>query len=107
MRPYQRMLQRVSRKLNAKDWSVYCPVTDDFVIAPADGSQYFAGDEDYADIVNGIPPKRLAFLRSRGLFGPSEDDWDADPDLNNARRPELGERRVCTLVVLRCQRPLF
>lgn len=36
MPPYQQMLQRVlCGELNAKDWSTYCPVTDDFAIAPA------------------------------------------------------------------------
>jgi hypothetical protein len=79
MPPYQQMLQRVARELNAKDWNTCCPVTDDFVIAPADGSQYFAGDEDYADIVNSIPSERIALLRSRSLFGPNEDDWERRP----------------------------
>ncbi len=76
---FQRMLQQVSRKLNEKDWTTICKVTDDFVIAPADGSQCFAGDEDYNDLVNSLPPNRLALLRSRGLLGPSEDDWKDRP----------------------------
>jgi hypothetical protein len=75
----QRMLRRVSRELNKKDWSAICEVTDDFVIAPADGSQFFAGDQDYADLVKSIPPKRLALLRSRGLLGPDETGWEARP----------------------------
>ena len=76
---FQQMLQRVCRELNEKDWSTYCDVTDDFVIAPADGSQYFGGDEDYNDLINSIPADRLALLRNRGLLGPGEDDWDSIP----------------------------
>ena len=78
------MLQRVSLRLNALDWSGVCPVTDDFVVAPADGSQAFA--DTYEDLAGSIPPARLEQLRARRLLGPDPDNWsqaetpgDAEP----------------------------
>lgn len=67
MAAYREMLREVARQLNAKDWSKVCPVTDDFVVVPADGSQHFGG-EDYEDLVASVPSARLALLRSRGLL---------------------------------------
>jgi Leucine Rich repeats (2 copies) len=68
MAAYRKMLQEVATELNAKDWKQLCSVTDDFVVAPADGSQHFA--DDFHDLVNSIPADRLTLLRSRGLLGP-------------------------------------
>jgi len=64
---YREMLQCVCRDLNGKNWGAFCPVTDDFVIVPADGSMHFG--DSYPDIANSIPPDRLQLLRTRG-FGP-------------------------------------
>jgi len=67
------VLQRVSMRLNAADWSSVCPVTDDFVVATADGSQVFA--DDFEDLERSIPTARLDLLRARGLLGPDGDNW--------------------------------
>lgn len=73
MESYRQMLQRVSRELNTQDWSRISEVTDDFVVLPADGSQFF--DDDFHDIRNSISDTRLELLRSRGLLGPGR-RWD-------------------------------
>jgi hypothetical protein len=73
---YREMVQSVARELNAMDWSKHCAVTDDFVVAAADGSQCFC--DDYEDLVNSIPEERLELLRTRGLLGPGE-DWEQRP----------------------------
>src|SRR5262249_2185782 len=49
---YRMSLQKASYQLNLMDWRSVCPVTDDFVVAPADGSQCFA--DDYPDIARSI-----------------------------------------------------
>jgi hypothetical protein len=69
---FRGMLQRVARELNVNDWRPICPVTDDFVVVPADGSMHFG--DDYEDIVQSVPAERVQLLRARGLLGP-EDDW--------------------------------
>ena len=61
----KRRSEPVGRGLNRKDWGTICPVTDDFVFVPADGSGYFGNH--YDDIVQSVPADRLALLRSRGL----------------------------------------
>ena len=71
---FRAMLCQTSRELNARDWAKVCPVTDDFIVAPADGSQHFA--DDYEDLAQGVPPERLELLRSRRLLGPNADRWD-------------------------------
>jgi hypothetical protein len=73
---FRQMIQQVALQLNSRDWKPICPVTDDFVVTAADGSQHFA--DDYEDLVNSIPADRLALLRSRGLLGPGE-NWDQLP----------------------------
>ena len=74
---FRAMLQQVSRELNVRDWYRCCPVTDDFIVAPADGSQHFA--DDYEDLAQGVPPERLELLRSRRLLGPDAERWDQVP----------------------------
>jgi hypothetical protein len=74
---FRQMLQQVARELNAKDWKKVCPVTDDFGVLPADGSQHFGG-EDYEDLVESVPAERLDLLRSRRFLGPGE-NWDQLP----------------------------
>lgn len=74
---FRTMLRKVAAKLNALDWKKFCPVTDDFVVVPADGSMHFGG-EDYEDMVESIPRKRLELLRSRGFLGPGQ-SWDQLP----------------------------
>jgi hypothetical protein len=73
MDPFREMLRQVAAKLNALDWSKVCKVTDDFVVAPADGSMHFG--DDYEDLVASVPEERLELLRSRGFLGP-EETWD-------------------------------
>jgi hypothetical protein len=67
---FRDMLQRMCGELNNRDWHSFCPVTDDFVVVPADGSAYFTDDQP--DIVRSIPTARLELLRSRGLGLPEE-----------------------------------
>lgn len=71
MIPFRTMLQRVAWELNLRDWRDVCPVTDDFVVIPADGSVHFG---DFGDIIHSIPSEKLHLLRSRGLGPP--DDWE-------------------------------
>jgi hypothetical protein len=73
---YRKALQKASYQLNLMDWRSVCRVTDDFVVAPADGSQCFA--DDYPDIAQSVPAARLELLRSRGLLGPGE-EWGQRP----------------------------
>ncbi len=77
MPPLRAMLQRVAAQLNSMDWKSVCAVTDDFVVVPADGSQFFGG-EDYEELVASVPAERLDLLRSRGLLGLGE-MWDQLP----------------------------
>lgn len=84
MSQYVQMLRCVCRELNTKDWRQYCEVTDDFVIAPADGDQHFGGDEDYNDLIESIGKDRVHMLRDRGFLGPSKAEWSCLPD----QRPE-------------------
>jgi hypothetical protein len=74
--PFRKMLRQVARELNSKAWKPVCPVTDDFVVVPADGSQHFC--DDYADIVASVSPAQLVLLRSHRLLGPAE-SWDKLP----------------------------
>src|ERR1043166_4911758 len=83
MADFQRLIQNVAQELNAQDWSKRCQVTDDFVVAPGDGSRYFGGDADYDDLMRAIPLARLDLLRSRGLLGPGE-NWDQRPGFEYA-----------------------
>jgi hypothetical protein len=78
---FRELLQQVCLKLNSKNWSKVCPVTVDFVVAPADGSQHFADDAD--DIAKSIPAKRLELLRSTGLLGPDR-NWERRPGFKYA-----------------------
>jgi hypothetical protein len=73
---FREMLQQVARELNSKDWTTICPVTDDFVVIPADGSVHFG--DDYQDIAASVLADRLDLLRSRGFLGPGE-TWDQLP----------------------------
>lgn len=60
------MVQRVAAKLNTLDWSTIAPVTDDFVVFPADGS-HTVGD-DFEDMQASVPAERLKLLKSRKLW---------------------------------------
>lgn len=88
---YRKMLQEVARTLNSKDWRRTCPVTDDFAIATADGSQAFA--DEHGDLVKSIPPDRLKLLRQRGLLGPGR-DWDHGAGFETEQGPSEMERMV-------------
>lgn len=68
MELFRSMLQSVTMQLNQLDWATICKVSDDFVIAPADGSRHFAQDE--ADLRGGIPDSKIRQLQSRGFLGP-------------------------------------
>jgi hypothetical protein len=67
LRQLRELLVRVSRSLNARDWSKITPVTDDFVVFPADGSNAFGGEYE-SDMKESIPAARLERLRERGLL---------------------------------------
>jgi hypothetical protein len=76
MPPLRELLHEVARQLNARDWSGICAVSEDFVVAAADGSQFFA--DDHADLAGSIPAERLDLLRARRFLGP-EETWDQLP----------------------------
>jgi hypothetical protein len=69
--PLRETIQRVAAALNRLDWQPYAPVTDDFVVIPADGSHSFC--DDYAEMIASVPPARLDLLRSRSFLG--TDEW--------------------------------
>jgi hypothetical protein len=69
LRPIREMAQRVSAQLNRIAWHRYAPVTDDFVVFPADGSHTFCGD--YEEMLASVPVERLDLLRARKLLGAS------------------------------------
>jgi hypothetical protein len=66
MRQLRELLRRVSRSLNALDWSSIAPTTDDFVVFPADGSAFYAGEYE-SDMEASIPCEKLELLRQRRL----------------------------------------
>jgi hypothetical protein len=70
LRELRRTLQRVCRRLNRLDWTSIRPVTDDFVVFPADGSHTFY--DDYGDLAASAPAERLELLRERGYLGPAD-----------------------------------
>ena len=93
-------VQSVARQLNAMDWNSIASVTDDFVIVPADGSQFFS--DEYPDLMNAIPSERLGLLNSRGYLGAGE-RWDVRPgferddqDSDEAKTARL-ESRIASL----------
>lgn len=62
----QKLLVAVARELNRLDWSVWMPVTDDFVVYPVD---FEAGSwREYMEV--SVPKAKLRLLRARGLLGP-------------------------------------
>ncbi|AMV20806.1 hypothetical protein [Planctomyces sp. SH-PL14] len=63
---FREMVQRVSAALNRLDWSALAPVTDDFVVFPADGSHTFG--DDLEDLRASVPADRLQLLKSRKLW---------------------------------------
>jgi hypothetical protein len=91
MPKYRAVLQRVCRQLNCLSWDHVCQVTDDFVVVPADGSQYFA--DDSSDIVDSIPADRLELLRSRGLLGPGR-AWDRRPGYSYGEEEQAKQERT-------------
>lgn len=64
---FQSTLQSVCRQFNEIDWSPHCEVTDDFVVAPGDGSMHF--DDDEPDLRLSIPAPKLQTLQQRGFLG--------------------------------------
>lgn len=75
---YRKSLQDVARAMNQLDWSKFTRVTDDFVVVPADGSQYFGGGDDYTDIVASVPMERIKLLEQGGFIGPAS-NWERLP----------------------------
>jgi hypothetical protein len=63
----RRLLCRVARRLNERDWARTISVTDDFIVAPVDGT----GDCDFdVDLRESVPSEKLELLRSRELIVP-------------------------------------
>lgn len=63
--PHLRELaRRVSKALNARNWDAQTPVSDDFVVFPADGSGFFGG-EYLDDLEASVPAERVELLRQR------------------------------------------
>jgi hypothetical protein len=75
--PLREAIQRVAGSLNRLDWRKYAPVTDDFVVFPADGSHSFCGD--YAEMVASVPAERIDRLRSQSLLG-TDPWWEVSED---------------------------
>jgi hypothetical protein len=73
LQPFREMVQRVARRLNELPWGDLAPVTDDFVVCPADLSQTFC--DDRGDLVASISADQMARLQERSLLPPeSEED---------------------------------
>jgi hypothetical protein len=73
---FRATLQRVCMELNSREWSQFFHVKDDFVIVPADGSQFFR--DEFDDISKSMSPERLKLLQSKGFLG-SGQRWDHRP----------------------------
>lgn len=63
---FRKMTQRVARRLNDLDWRKILPVTDDFVVFPADGAHAFW--DDTGDLLASITPAQQALLETRKLL---------------------------------------
>jgi hypothetical protein len=70
LRAIREMAQRVSARLNRIAWRSHAPVTDDFVVFPADGSHTFCAD--YEEMLASVPAERVDMLRARKLLGTGE-----------------------------------
>lgn len=78
LQPFREMIQQVSRTLNELDWKSIAPVTDDFVVAPADGSHTFC--DDLGDVLASVTPRQLELLQSRKLIPSEEMEFDDDDE---------------------------
>jgi hypothetical protein len=63
---FRTFAQRVAFELNMVDWSRHCPVTDDFVVYPQNGTDYGCGTAE--DIALSIPLAKRELLTARGLY---------------------------------------
>jgi hypothetical protein len=63
---FREMIQRVSLRLNLLNWKEFLPVTDDFVVFPADGAHAFM--DDTVDLLASITPAQQSLLKSRNLL---------------------------------------
>lgn len=79
LQPFREMVQRVSKRLNQLDWKAILPVTDDFVVFPADGSHTFC--DDLGDLQASISPEQWQRFESAGWI----------PDLDNLDPDDLDE----------------
>ena len=70
MKRFRDMLHLVAFRLNQLDWSAFLNVTEDFVVVPADGSQFFANEfaTDVYECRKSIPRKKRKLLKARHLF---------------------------------------
>lgn len=75
LQPFREMVQRVSQKLNRLDWKKIIPVTDDFVVFPADGSHTFC--DDLGDLQASITPAQWKRFEAAGWI-PNLDELDPD-----------------------------
>ncbi|MBS0201644.1 MAG: hypothetical protein JSS49_02005 [Planctomycetes bacterium] len=75
---FREMIQQVSKSLNELDWKSFAPVTDDFVVAPADGSHTFC--DDLGDLLASVTPRQLELLQSRKLIPSADLEFDDDDD---------------------------
>lgn len=69
IQPLREMVQRVSRRLNELNWRERCPVTEDFVIFPADGSHTFWDDQ--GEMRSSVTTEQRERLMARKLLPPS------------------------------------
>ena len=60
-------LRKVSAKLTKATWTDNLAFTDDFIVLPADGSEYLGG-EYLEDMEESLPKKTLTLLKKRGYL---------------------------------------
>lgn len=60
-------LRKTAAKLNKATWPDNIQLTDDFVVFPADGSDFFGG-EYLADLEESLPKKTVTLLKKRGYL---------------------------------------
>jgi hypothetical protein len=66
--PLHDCIKRVAATLNQLYWTPFTPVTDDFVVLPADGSHSVGGD--YQGWEDGrVPADKIALLQARRYIG--------------------------------------
>ena len=69
MQHYRSAIQKAALAMNRNGVTWGFPISDDFVIVPADGSMCFC--DDASDIVASVPEPKIKLLQSKGFLGPN------------------------------------